>query len=494
MTEQPTAIPTAATSPSPPPLAIYNTLSRRVEPFATIEPGAVRMYVCGVTPYDSAHVGHGMSAIVFDVIRRYLEHRGYRVRHAQNFTDVDDKIIARANREGIAPDELTARLIADWHTELGALNILPATVYPRATEEIGPIVAMIEGLVEQGVAYPVAGDVYFRVRAFPGYGKLSHRALGDLLAGARIEVDERKDDPLDFALWKAAKPGEPSWPSPWSAGRPGWHIECSAMCTTYLDGVVDIHGGGADLIFPHHENEIAQSEAFLGREPFARYWVHNGLLRLGGEKMSKSLGNFVRLREVLDRGLGAAFRLMVLQSHYRAPLTYTEEGLLGAERGLDRLRAAASDAAAASPPNGAEPVTEGGTATADLAAQAAATERRFDAAMSDDFDTPGAVAALFELGRAINRARAARQPATAIEPARRTLVELAGVLGLELTAETTSGAGDAAPFIDLLVGVRDELRAAKQWALSDRIRDGLAERGIAVEDGAAGSTWTRRKT
>jgi cysteinyl-tRNA synthetase len=493
MTEQ-TSIdaPPAASTAQAPPLTIYDTLSRRVEPFATIEPGAVRMYVCGVTPYDSAHVGHGMSAIVFDVIRRYLEHRGYRVRHAQNFTDVDDKIIERANREGIAPDELTARLIADWHAELGALNILPATVYPRATEEIGPIVAMIAGLIERGVAYPVAGDVYFRVRAFPGYGKLSHRALDDLLAGARIEVDERKEDPLDFALWKAAKPGEPSWPSPWSAGRPGWHIECSAMCTTYLDGVVDIHGGGADLIFPHHENEIAQSEAFLGREPFARYWVHNGLLRLGGEKMSKSLGNFVRLREILDRGLGGAFRLMVLQSHYRAPLTYTDEGLLGAERGLDRLRAAASDDAV-SPTNGADPGTEGNAASADLAALAAETERRFHAAMSADFETPGAVAALFELGRAINRARAGRRSPAALEPARRTLVDLAGVLGLPLETDGTTGAGDAAPFIDLLVGVRDELRAAKQWALSDRIRDGLAERGIAGEDGATGSTWSRRK-
>ncbi|CAA9581028.1 MAG: Cysteinyl-tRNA synthetase [uncultured Thermomicrobiales bacterium] len=471
-------------------MTIYNTLSRRIERFETIEPGVVRMYVCGVTVYDSAHVGHGMSAIVFDVIRRYLEYRGYRVRHAQNFTDIDDKIIDRANREGIAPDDLTARMIADWHAELGRLNILPATVYPRATEEIGPIVAMIEGLIAKGHAYPVAGDVYFRVRAFPGYGKLSHRDLDDLLSGARIEVDERKEDPLDFALWKAAKPGEPSWPSPWSAGRPGWHIECSAMCTTHLGGLVDIHGGGADLIFPHHENEIAQSEAFLGRQPFARYWVHNGLLRLGGEKMSKSLGNFVRLREILDRDLGAAFRLMVLQSHYRAPLTYTEEGLLGAERGLDRLRAAAGEAAA---PDGAAATDDAAGDSADLPALAAETERRFHAAMSDDFDTPGAVAALFALGRAINRARAERRPPGTIEPARRTLIALAGVLGLPLAIDETTGAGDAAPFIELLVGVRDELRAAKQWALSDRIRDGLAERGITLEDGATGSTWSRRK-
>ena len=337
--------PRAETEPATAEIRVYNTLTRRKEPLRTIEPGKVRMYVCGVTPYDSAHVGHGMSLMSFDVIRRYLEHRGYEVRHIQNFTDIDDKIINRANAEGIDPDALTERFIAEWHAQMRALNVLPASHYPRATEEVGPIIAMVQGLIDRGHAYAVDGDVYFRVRSFAGYGKLSHRDLDDLLAGARIEVDERKEDPLDFALWKAAKPGEPSWESPWGPGRPGWHIECSAMSSTYLGGQVDIHGGGADLIFPHHENEIAQSEAFLGVEPFARYWVHNGLVRAGTEKMSKSLGNFVRLKEIVDRGLGPAFRLMVLQSHYRAPLTYTDEGLLAAERGLSRLRAAADPAA-----------------------------------------------------------------------------------------------------------------------------------------------------
>ena len=475
------------------PIQVYNTLTRRKERFETIEPGAVRMYVCGVTPYDSAHVGHAMSLIVFDVIRRYLEHRGYRVRHAQNFTDIDDKIINRANQEGIDPSELTERLIRDWHAETAALNTLPATVYPRATLEIPGIVAMVEGLIARGHAYVVDGDVYFRVRSFPGYGKLSHRDLDDLLAGARIEVDERKEDPLDFALWKAAKPGEPTWPSPWSEGRPGWHIECSAMCSTHLDGVVDIHGGGTDLIFPHHENEIAQSEAFLGREPFARYWVHNGLLRLGGEKMSKSLGNFVRVREILDRGLGAAFRLMVLQSHYRAPLTYTDEGLLAAERGLDRLRAAATADGATATDGTSAPADDGPAGTTDLATLAAEVDARFHAAMDDDFDTPVAVATLFDLGRAINRARTGQAPAAAVEPARRKLVELAGILGLDLEASEGRATGDAEPFIDLLVRVRDDLRAAKQWALSDKIRDELADLGIAVEDAPTGSTWSRRK-
>ena len=477
-------------------IRIYNTQTRRKEPFATIEPGAVRMYVCGVTPYDSAHVGHGMSTTVFDVIRRYLEHRGYAVRHIQNFTDIDDKIIARANAEGIDPNDLTEGLIARWHAETAALNALPATHYPRATREVGPIVAMIEDLIAKGHAYEVEGDVYFKVRSFPGYGKLSHRDLDDLLAGARIEVDERKADPLDFALWKAAKPGEPSWESPWGPGRPGWHIECSAMSSTYLDGMVDIHGGGADLIFPHHENEIAQSEAFLGREPFARYWVHNGLVRLGGEKMSKSLGNFVRLSEILDRGLGPAFRLMVLQSHYRAPLTYTEEGLLAAERGLDRLRAAADPAAPEGPPP--DPDLPGaallaGLAEAGLEQAAAEADRRFHEAMDDDFNAPVAVAALFDLARAINRARAEGAPATEVEPARRTLVDLAGVLGLTLDPVADAGAGDAAPFVDLLLRVRGELRAHKQWALSDMIRDELAALGIAVEDTAQGASWSRRR-
>jgi cysteinyl-tRNA synthetase len=469
-------------------IQIYNTLTRRKEPLRTIEPGVVRMYVCGVTPYDEAHVGHGMSMTTFDVIRRYLEHRGFTVRHIQNFTDIDDKIIARANAEDIDPGELTENLISEWHAQSRALNALPATHYPRATEEVGPIIEMVQGLIDKGYAYPVDGDVYFRVRSFPGYGKLAHRHLDDLLAGARIEVDERKEDPLDFALWKSAKPGEPRWESPWGFGRPGWHIECSAMSSTYLDGQVDIHGGGADLIFPHHENEIAQSEAFLGVEPFARYWVHNGLVRVGADKMSKSLGNFVTLKEILDRGLGAAFRLMVLQSHYRAPLTYSDEGLLAAERGLARLRLAAD---ACAPVTGEEAgLSDSG---ADLAALAEETDRRFHVAMDDDFNAPEAVAALFDLTRAINRARGEGQSREEIEPARTTLIALADVLGLELTAAESGPRADAAPFIDLLLRVREELRQHREWALSDLIRDELNALEIVVEDTPTGATWTRRK-
>jgi len=463
-------------------LQIYNTMTRQKEPFETIDPGVVRMYVCGVTPYSGAHVGHGMSAIVFDVIRRYLEHSGYTVRHAQNFTDVDDKIINRANDEGIAPIALAEKLIADWHAETDALNIQPATIYPRVTLEIPHIVSMIEGLIERGFAYPVDGDVYFRVRAFKDYGKLSHRNLDDLLSGARIEVDERKDDPLDFALWKGAKPGEPSWESPWGPGRPGWHIECSAMCSHHLDGAVDIHGGGADLIFPHHENEIAQSEAYLGREPFSRYWVHNGLLQFAGDKMSKSIGNVVRLRDVLDRGLADAFRLMVLQSHYRAPLTFTEEGLVAAERGFERLRAAAK-----------APTTQENVLADEshIESEAAEASRIFHECMDNDFDTPGAIAALFDLARAINRARDANAPSTSLAEAVEVLSDLTGVLGLDLAAPVAVSAGDAAPFIDLLVTVREQLRSAKQWAIADTIRDGLAAEGITIADGATGSIWRK---
>jgi cysteinyl-tRNA synthetase len=469
-------------------IQVYNTLTRRKEPLRTIEPGKIRMYVCGVTPYDSAHVGHGMSHISFDVIRRYLEHRGYEVRHIQNFTDIDDKIINRANAEHIDPDTLTESYITEWHAELRRLNVLPASHYPRATEEVGPIIAMVQGLIDRGHAYAVDGDVYFRVRSFTGYGKLSHRDLDDLLAGARIEVDERKEDPLDFALWKAAKPGEPSWESPWGPGRPGWHIECSAMSSTYLDGQIDIHGGGADLIFPHHENEIAQSEAFLGVEPFARYWVHNGLVRAGTEKMSKSLGNFVRLKEIVDRGLGGAFRLMILQSHYRAPLTYTEEGLLAAERGLSRLRAAAD-------PTGLSVAAtdDGFNTTTDLAALAEDVRCQFHEAMDDDFNAPEALAALFDLARAINRARGAGEPAESITPARVMLVDLAGVLGFDLEDNSAAATADAAPFIDLLLRVREELRQRREWALSDLIRDELGKLEVVVEDTPAGATWTQRR-
>jgi cysteinyl-tRNA synthetase len=462
-------------------LQIFNTLTRRKEPFVPLEPGRVGMYVCGVTVYDHAHIGHGMSSIVFDTIRRYLLHLGYEVRYAQNFTDIDDKIIDRARREGSDPALLAEQLIAEWTREIAAFNVMPPTVTPRATLEIPGIIAMIEGLIARGHAYESDGDVYFRVRSFPEYGKLSGRNVDELLAGARVDVMEAKADPLDFAVWKAAKPGEPNWDSPWGPGRPGWHIECSAMCTRHLDGKVDIHGGGRDLIFPHHENEIAQSEAYAGTEPFARYWMHNGMLRLDGEKMSKSLGNVVWLSDLIRRGRTAAFRVQVLQTHYRAPLNYTDAGLEAAAAGLERLVVAARPELARDDRSDASGLDQ---ATVEA-------EHRFHAAMNDDFDTPAALAALFDLARAINRARPESGGSSPFRHAQQVLVRLALVLGLDLLSPEREDAGDAAPFIELLIEIRGHLREARQWAAADRIRDGLLERGIALEDGAAGTLWKK---
>ena len=456
-------------------LHLYSTLSRRKEPFVTIEPGKVRMYVCGVTVYDDAHIGHGMSAIIFDVIRRYLMHKGYQVEFARNFTDIDDKIIARANADGISADDLTSRLIAEWTVQIEQLNILPATITPRATEEVAEIIAMIQGLIAKGHAYESQGDVYFRVRSFPGYGKLSHRNIDELVSGARIDVSELKEDPLDFALWKAAKPGEPSWSSPWSDGRPGWHIECSAMCTHHLGGIVDIHGGGSDLIFPHHENEIAQSEAFLGEEPYARYWLHNGMVRLDGEKMSKSLGNVVWLSEIIDRGLQAAFRLMILQSHYRQPVNYSEDVLESSRVGVQRLRAALT----------AETTGDGRDEELDRLSASALAD--FEAAMDDDVNTPVAVAVIFGLARAINRAAAS---GANVADGQAMLAQLLDVLGLDLQRDGNAPEpASAAPFIDLLVQTRTELRAARQFALADTIRNRLTDLGVTLEDTATGTIW-----
>jgi len=320
-------------------LKVYSTLSRKKTDFKPIEEGKVRMYVCGPTVYDSAHVGHAMSALVFDVIRRYLLFRGYDVHYVVNFTDVDDKIIDRANRLGVEPIELAEKYINEFKKDLEALNIMPATINPRATDEIDKIIEMVTHLVEAGAAYEVDGDVFFRVEKSVDYGKLSGRKLEDMKAGSRIRVDERKENPMDFVVWKSAKPGEPAWESPWGPGRPGWHIECSAMNLHHLGQQIDIHGGGNDLIFPHHENEIAQTEAITGK-PFARYWMHNGMLQLKGEKMSKSTGNLIPIKSFTEDHPGDVMRLIVISSHYRSPLTFNEEVIEANERALDRLLSA----------------------------------------------------------------------------------------------------------------------------------------------------------
>lgn len=461
-------------------LRIYNTLTRKKEPFETLEPGVVRMYVCGPTVYDKAHIGHAMSALVFDIIRRYLEYRGYMVKFVMNFTDVDDKIIRRAQELGEDPFQLAERYIEDYRRNLQALNVKPATVNPRATQEIDQIIAMIQGLIEKGYAYVVDGDVYFRVTRDPDYGKLSGRRLDEMQAGARIEVDERKEHPMDFALWKAAKPGEPAWPSPWGPGRPGWHIECSAMNLHHLGEQIDIHGGGNDLIFPHHENEIAQSESLTGK-PFVRYWVHNGMVQLGGEKMSKSLGNLITIEEFLAQHPADVLRMMVLNSNYRSPLVYTDEVVQQSERALERLRSALRPALPDA--TGAPEAT-----LQALQAQIETTRQGFVEAMDDDFNTSGALAAIFELVRAINQARSEGATNEQLAPAQAALRELTGVLGLTLE-EPAAAPSAAEPFIDLLVEVRSELRKQKLWALSDRIRDRLAELGVILEDSREGTTW-----
>ncbi len=461
-------------------IRIYNTLTRKKEDFQTIEPNVVRMYVCGVTVYNDAHVGHAMSSLVFDIVRRYLEYRGYKVKHVVNYTDVDDKIINRANQLKEDPLKLAQRYIDDYAQNLEDLNVLPATANPRATQTMNEIQSMVKGLIEKGYAYAASnGDVYFRVTKDPDYGKLSGRKLDDMEAGARIEVEEAKEHPMDFALWKSAKPGEPSWDSPWGKGRPGWHIECSAMNLKELGEQIDIHGGGNDLIFPHHENEIAQSESFTGK-PFARYWMHNGMLQLSGEKMSKSLGNIVSIKEFLSKRDADVMRMLVLSGSYRAPLIFNDETLDAAERSIDRIKSGFR----AAQPN-AKGIPAG--SASELTSQAEATQQSFVDGMDDDFNTPLALAAIYELVKAINTARDSGASDDQLKPAQEKLRELTGVLGLQLKEK--QGSGDADKFIDLLVEVRSEVRRQKLWALSDQIRDQLKALGVILEDSKEGTTW-----
>jgi cysteinyl-tRNA synthetase len=458
-------------------IRIYNTLSRKKEDFETLKPNQVSMYVCGPTVYDKAHVGHAMSVLVFDIIRRYLEYRGYDVRHAMNYTDVDDKIIQRANLEEIDPFELAERYIEEFREHLADLNILPATIYPRATEEIDNIIEMVQGLIDKEHAYESKGDVYFFVSSDEDYGKLSGRKLEDMQSGFRIDVDERKETPMDFALWKASKPGEPSWESPWGQGRPGWHIECSAMSYRHLGEQIDIHGGGNDLVFPHHENEIAQTECYTGKS-FATYWVHNGMLQLSGEKMSKSLGNLITVEDFLEEHDADVLRMLVLNTSYRSPLTFNDESIGHAERALGRLRSALRPAIAGSD----------GQMSDDLSQQIEATRQGFDNAMDDDFNTAGSLGHLFDLVRAINSARDAGAGPDALQQAQVVILEFAHVLGLRLEQAAIEG-GEASPFVDLLIQIRAELRQQKLWALSDQIRDKLTELGVVLEDSKDSSTW-----
>ena len=451
-------------------MRLFNTLTGKEELFEPHDGKIVKMYVCGVTPYSSTHVGHALSYVVFDTLRRYLEFLGYEVKHVQNFTDVDDKIIERANEEGITGNQLTDRFINDFFATMDRLNVQRADSYPRATQEIPQIITTITTLIDKEFAYPANGDVYFRVTKSSDYGKLSHRTLDGMIAGARIQVDENKEHPMDFVLWKSAKPGEPSWESPWGPGRPGWHIECTAMALDQLGDPLDIHGGGHDLVFPHHENEIAQSEAVTGRVPFTRYWVHNGLLQFGDDKMSKSLGNLVSAEEALNSYTPDALRIYFLDSHYRSPLSYSSDGAAARERSMDRLRQALKTAS----PDGES-------------LDSSSYKERFLLAMDDDLNTPQAIACLFDLAREINRAS---ESGRNTEVAQNTLKDLGSILGLTFEDKTVNSVDLAAkPFIDLLVSTRQQLREAKQYGLADTIRDELTNHGITIEDKPQGSEW-----
>ncbi len=468
-------------------VSISNTLGGQREPFAPLDGTHVKMYVCGMTPKREPHIGHARLFVAMDMIRRYLTYCGYEVEHVQNITDVDDKIIAAAEREGITADAVAQKYTDAYDAVMGRLNVLRAHVFPKVTETLPQIIAMIEGLIEREAAYVAEEAVYFSVPGFAAYGALSTRSEDSgIQAGASGRVDDEpgKRDPRDFALWKPAKPGEPWWSSPWGQGRPGWHIECSTMIYETLGARIDIHGGGADLIFPHHENEIAQSEAYTGEQPFAKYWLHTGLLTIDGQKMAHSLGNFITIEDILESYSGPVLRLYLLSVHYRSPLTYTPESLEQARAGMARL-------------TGALRAQAGGAGSADeqLTQAAQRAEAGFFDAMNSDFNSAGALGQLYELVRDINRLSADAQPA-ALESAQGTLVSLADVLGIDLQevleAELAGGDGDASGFIDLLVELRADLRKEKQFALADKVRDELAALGILLEDSPSGTEWRRK--
>ena len=449
-------------------MRLYNTLSGKSEIFQ-VKNKTVSMYVCGITPYASSHLGHAMCAVVFDTLRRYMEYKGYRVNHIQNFTDIDDKMIRAALEEGISVVELAEKNMDKYLDELKALNVKLASKFPRATHEIKAIITIIRGLVEKEMAYVKNGDVYYRVRKNHDYGKLSNRKLEDLVAGARLDVDEDKEYPGDFALWKSYKEGEPFWESPWGLGRPGWHIECTAMAIEYLGESIDIHGGGLDLVFPHHENEIAQSESYTGLKPFARFWVHNGTLQYGTDKMSKSIGNVFSISEALQNHSSDALRMFFLNSHYRRPLTYSEEIVQNQSRAVERL----TNGLMASSGEGAQ--IEHGT-----------YETRFCEAMDDDINTPRALASLFDLAREINRGSS---EGYGVDEAQETLSKLAGVLGFTLMETQQNVRGDIQLFVEMLIKTRTKLRELKHFEIADQIRDDLLGQGVLLEDSADGTDW-----
>jgi cysteinyl-tRNA synthetase len=478
-------------------LKIYNTLTRKKEPFVPVNPGKIGMYVCGVTVYDMCHIGHARSVVLFDVIYRYLVKTGLDVNYIRNFTDIDDKIINRANSLGEDWKQLAERYVKEFHVDMDALGVKRPNIEPKATDHIQDIISLIAALIDTGHAYEANGDVMFSVTSFSTYGKLSGKKTEDLVSGARVEVDEKKKDPLDFALWKAAKIGEPFWNSPWGPGRPGWHIECSAMSMRYLGPTFDIHGGGADLTFPHHENEIAQSEAATG-EPFAKYWIHNGFVNIRSEKMSKSLGNVLNIRDILKETHPETLRLFLLSSHYRSPLDFSDTSIKEASVGLERLYAALSSL---------EELERSDGEISSLPEELSNLEKRFREAMDDDFNTPKGLAIMFEASRAINRIHTEsggnkeKIPSPdLLEKARKELLgwaqDVFGILNETsqdfLERARKSGAielGISEDEIRELLDQRTEARKARNFKLADEIRDKLLSWGILIEDGPKGSIW-----
>lgn len=475
-------------------LRVYNTLSRSKEQFVPTEPGKVKIYVCGVTPYNHPHIGNARPFIIWDVIHRYFERQGLEVTHIQNFTDVDDKIIDAAAREGVTWDELAGRYMKAYFEVMDSLNVRRVDLYPTVSGHMSEIIAMVQTLIEKDNAYVVDGDVYFSVQSFETYGNLSGRTLDGMEAGSRVEVDDRKRHPMDFALWKSAKPGEPFWNSPWGPGRPGWHIECSAMSYKYLGCGFDFHGGGSDLIFPHHENEVAQSEAFAGCSPFVRYWVHNGFVTVNSEKMSKSLGNFFLVKDILIHFRPMVLRFFILSTHYRSPLDFSDERLTETDKAWSRLVSAVKGARQLLK----QTVGASGQPSADLVQSIAVAREEYEAAMADDFNTALAISSLFGLAKTLNGvcqaiARGETQPdSDTIQRAINEISDMIGALGLKIDEEVPGEAQDeklVANLMEILLGLRQTARERKDWATADSIRNSLLATGIVVEDSPQGVRW-----
>ncbi len=464
-------------------MKVYNTLTRKKEELVPITPGEIKIYACGPTVYNYIHIGNARPLCIFDILRRYLEYRGYNVKFVQNFTDIDDKIIRRANEEHVDFSEISERYIKEFWTDADGLNVRHATINPKATENIDAIIQIISTLIEKGYAYEAQGDVYFSTEKFKDYGKLSHQPLEDLEAGARIMVGEVKREPMDFAVWKAAKPGEPAWDSPWGKGRPGWHIECSAMNWRYLGDTIDIHCGGQDLIFPHHENEIAQSECFTGK-PFAHYWMHNGYINVDNVKMSKSLGNFFTVRDVAEKYGYEPIRYLLISAQYRSPINYSTDIIEQCIAALNRLYTC-RDSLDFELKNAADAEHDGDKAVIDGFNK---YREQFISAMDDDLNTADAIASIFELVRDINTNVVGKTPSKAlVEGAIAMFDELTGVLGLVYNRKTETLDSD----VEALIEARTNARKEKNWAEADRIRDQLKEMGIVLEDTAQGVKWHR---